>query len=196
LIEIWNDRFFYFVMKYELNFVDTLNKAAALATDQIDIENAERYGITYTDKKGKKQHPFILHLSPSGAIERVIYALLEKAAEQQKNKKTAMFPLWLSPTQVRVIPVSDKHLKAVEKIASEFEKKDIRVDIDDRTESIGKKIRASELSWTPYTVVIGDKEAKSKKLMVRDRASGDQKEMTTDALIKVSTKFNSYFITK
>ncbi|MDP4012820.1 MAG: threonine--tRNA ligase [Candidatus Nanoarchaeia archaeon] len=185
LIEMWNDRFFYFVMKYELNFVDTLDKAAALATDQIDVENAERYDINYIDNKGKKQKPLILHLSPSGAVERVIYALLEKAAEHQKEKKPAMFPVWLSPTQVRVIPVStESHLKVVEKIAEELGKNDIRVDIDDRSETIGKRIMKSEQEWVPFTVVIGDKEAKSKKLMVRDRSSGKQKEITTADLIK------------
>src|SRR2546428_12948617 len=80
LVEMWSDQFFYFVMKYEWNFVDANDKAAALTTDQIDTENAERFGITFTDEAGKKRHPLILHLSPSGAAERGLYALLEKAA--------------------------------------------------------------------------------------------------------------------
>ncbi|MEM2587229.1 MAG: threonine--tRNA ligase, partial [Candidatus Bathyarchaeia archaeon] len=79
LAEMWDERFFYFVLKWEFNFVDNLDKASALSTDQIDIENAERYGITYVDEKGETRYPLILHCSPSGAIERDIYALLEKA---------------------------------------------------------------------------------------------------------------------
>ncbi|MEM3745633.1 MAG: threonine--tRNA ligase, partial [Candidatus Bathyarchaeia archaeon] len=75
LVEMWGERFFYFVLKWEFNFVDNLDKASALSTDQIDIENAERYGITYVDEKGEKRYPLILHCSPSGAIERDIYAL-------------------------------------------------------------------------------------------------------------------------
>lgn len=185
LLEVWNERFFYFIMKYEMNFVDTLDKAAALATDQIDIENAERYGIFYTNKEGKKEHPFILHLSPSGAVERVIYALLEKAAAEKKLGKTPSLPLWLSPTQVRIIPVStDNHLKFCEKLAEQLDKEGIRYDIDDNIDSIGKRIRNSELEWVPYTLVVGDKEVKSKKVVVRERKTGKQTEISVNELIK------------
>ncbi|MGC8812330.1 MAG: threonine--tRNA ligase, partial [Candidatus Aenigmatarchaeota archaeon] len=149
LVEIWPERFFYFVLKWEFNFVDNLNKAAALSTDQIDIENAERYGITYIDKNGKKRHPIILHCSPSGAIERCIYALLEKAYSDQQSGKIPKLPLWLSPTQVRLVPVSNKFLKEAEKIANALEKNCIRVDVDDREETVSKKIREAEVEWVP-----------------------------------------------
>jgi len=140
LVEMWEERFFYFTLKWEFNFVDNLNKASALSTDQIDIENAERYGITYVDDKGQKQYPLILHCSPSGAIERDIYALLEKAYREQKKGKRPMLPLWLSPTQVRVIPVSENFLSEAEKIAEEIEKNQIRVDLDDRQLTLQKKV--------------------------------------------------------
>src|SRR2546428_5891964 len=91
-------------MKYEWNFVDANDKAAALTTDQIDTENAEHFGITFTDEAGKKRHPLILHLSPSGAVERVLYALLEKAAAAMKAGKTPILPLWLPPPQGRLAP--------------------------------------------------------------------------------------------
>ena len=100
----------YFILKWEFNFVDNLDKAAALSTDQIDIENAERYDITYVEKLGEKQHPLILHCSPSGAIERCVYALLEKAYRDQQKGNVSILPLWLSPIQVRVIPISDKFI--------------------------------------------------------------------------------------
>jgi len=184
LVEMWDERFFYFILKYEFNFVDNLDKAAALSTDQIDVENGERFGITYIDEKGERKYPIILHCSPSGAIERLIYALLEKAYEQQKNKKVASFPLWLSPTQVRIIPLSEKFNKYAEKIAEEIEGHRIRVDIDDRRETVEKKIRDAELEWIPYSLVIGEKEIKSKKLSVRERESGKVKSSTLDALVK------------
>jgi threonyl-tRNA synthetase len=184
LVEVWPDRFFYFILKYEFNFVDNLDKASALSTDQIDIENAERYGITYTDEKGKRQNPIILHCSPSGAIERCMYALLEKAYADQQNKKVPGFPLWLSPTQVRIIPLSDKFIKASEEIAEEIEENQIRVDIDDRRDTIEKKIRDAELEWVPFIVVIGPKEIKSKKLAVRIREIEKIRQMKLEQLVK------------
>jgi threonyl-tRNA synthetase len=184
LVEVWPDRFFYFILKYEFNFIDNLDKASALSTDQIDIENAERYGITYTDEKGEKQNPIILHCSPSGAIERCMYALLEKAYAEQHNKKVPKLPLWLSPTQVRIIPLSEKFVKESEKIAEEIERNQIRVDIDDRRETVDKKIRNAELEWVPYILVIGPKEVKSKKMSVRMRETGKVGEMKLENLMK------------
>ena len=108
---MWKERFFYFVLKWEFNYVDGLGKASALSTDQIDVENGERYNIEFIDENNKPQNPIILHNSPSGAIERVIYALLEKAAKDQTEGRKPMLPLWLSPTQVRVIPVKPEFLE-------------------------------------------------------------------------------------
>ena len=78
LVEMWKERFFYFVLKWEFNYIDNLGKASALSTDQIDVENGDRYGIEFVDENNEKKHPIILHNSPSGAIERIIYALLER----------------------------------------------------------------------------------------------------------------------
>ncbi len=184
LVEMWEDRFFYFILKWEFNFVDNLDKASALSTDQIDIENAERYGITYVDEDGKKKHPLILHCSPSGAIERDIYALLEKAYREQQDKKVPQLPLWLSPTQVRLIPLSEKFLDETKKISENIEKENIRVDIDDRNDTVQKKIRDAELEWVNYILIIGPKEVKSKKLSVRERKTGKIKEMGLGQLVK------------
>lgn len=173
LIEMWDKQFFYFVFKYELNFIDSLNKAAALTTDQIDVGNAETYDINYVDKKGDKKKPYILHLSPSGAIERVMYALLEKAG----MNKNPNLPLWLAPTQVRICPVSDKFIKDANKLADNLEKENIRVDIDDRTESIGKKLSDAQKEWTPFIIVYGDREKKSKELPIKVRVSGKVEKM-------------------
>jgi threonyl-tRNA synthetase len=184
LAEVWNERFFYFALKWDLNFVDNQDKAAALSTDQIDVENAKRYEITYVDEKGEKQYPLILHCSPSGAIERDIYALLEKAYREQMAGKAPMLPLWLSPTQVRLIPISDKFLDKMQELATQISAHCIRVDIDDSSSTLQKKIREAEQEWIPYIIVVGEKEIESGTLSVRVRElKGQQQNMSTEQLI-------------
>jgi threonyl-tRNA synthetase len=184
LIEMWDERIFYFLLKYEFNFVDALSKASALSTDQIDVENAKRYDITFVDEKGKKQHPIILHCSPSGAIERVMYALLEKASMDEKKGRVPRLPTWLSPTQVRIIPVSEKYIDHSEKVAKQIEKENIRVDLDDRNLTVEKKIRYAELEWVPFICVVGSKEIDKKILTVRIREERKIKEMKIEELIE------------
>jgi threonyl-tRNA synthetase len=188
LLETWDERIFYFVLKYEFNFVDTLDKASALSTDQIDIENGERYDIKFTDKDGMQKHPLILHCSPSGAIERVMYTLLEKAAWDQKTGKVPKFPLWLCPTQARVIPVSEEQNEYANKITDELRKNNVRADIDDRTLHVGKKIRSAEVEWVPFIIVIGEKEIAAKKINVRVRETKKQALTTTTKLIEEINK--------
>ncbi len=190
LAEVWNERFFYFALKWDLNFVDNQGKAAALSTDQIDVENGARYDINFVDEKGEKQHPLILHCSPSGAIERDIYALLEKAYREQMQGKAPMLPVWLSPTQVRLIPISDKFQDKVEEIARKIEAHCIRVDIDDSASTLQKKIREAEQEWIPYIAVVGEKEVESGNLSVRIREEkGKQANMTLGELVaKVNEK--------
>jgi threonyl-tRNA synthetase len=187
LVEMWDSRFFYFMMKYEWNFIDNLGKASALTTDQIDVENAKTYGITYVDKDGSEKNPLIMHLSPSGAIERVIYALLEKAFREQQQGKAPALPLWLAPTQVRVVPITEKNLKYAKQVQAQLTSAHIRADLDDRDLTLGKKIREAGQEWMPYTVVIGDNEEKDKKLAVNARGDKGQKAMKTEDLIKLIT---------
>ena len=173
LIELWDERIFYFILKFEFNFVDMSEKASALSTDQIDIENGERYDINFTDKDGKPKHPLILHCSPSGAIERVIYALLEKEAIKINKGKKPMLPVWLSPTHIRFIPVKSDYIEICERFIEEFNKKSqyvhIRADIDDRDQSVSRKIRDAEKEWTPMIVVVGEKESANKTFTPRFR---------------------------
>ncbi|MDH5437745.1 MAG: threonine--tRNA ligase [Candidatus Bathyarchaeota archaeon] len=183
LIEMWEERFFYFILKWEFNFMDNLDKASALSTDQIDIENAERYGITYVDEKGERRHPLILHCSPSGAIERCIYAMLEKAYREQHKGNVPILPLWISPVQVRVIPVSDRFIEEAEKIAEEIERQRIRVDLDDRSLTIQKKVREAETEWVNYVIVIGQKEIESGTLPIRDRKARKIRKMQLQEFI-------------
>ena len=197
LVEMWKERFFYFVLKWEFNYIDGIGKASALSTDQIDVENGKRYNIEFVEEDGSRKNPIILHNSPSGAVERVIYALLEKSAKVSRTGGIPSLPLWLSHTQVRVIPVSSQdHVVAYsEKILAELTANQIRADIDDRDDTVGKKIRESETEWVRYTVVIGDKEINSTKLVVRDRNQGKQREITLQELIdevKVQTRDKPY----
>jgi len=183
LIEMWKEKFFYFVLKWEFNFIDNLGKASALSTDQIDVENGKRYNIKFFDEQNKPHHPIILHNSPSGAVERIIYALLEKAAKDTKEGKKPHLPLWLSPTQVRLIPMNPEFLSFCENLADKFTESKIRVDIDDRNESIGKRIREAETEWIRYILVIGEKEVNAKDLNVRDRETGQVNQILFDDFV-------------
>ncbi len=183
LIEMWNFRYAYFDPKFEFNFVDAIDKASALSTVQIDHENAKRYGIEYVKEDGSRANPYILHCSPSGAIERCIYAMLEKAHMEHEKGKNPVFPLWLSPIQVRLCPVSEKFNEHCEKLLEEFCDEEIRADLDDRSENVQRKIRDAEMEWVPFIIVIGEKELASGKLAVRFREDGKVREMTKDELI-------------
>ena len=127
LVEMWKERFFYFVLKWEFNYIDNSGKASALSTDQIDVENGDRYGIEFIDEQNKPQNPIILHNSPSGAIERVIYTLLEKASTDSREGRKPQLPLWLAPTQVRLIPLKEEFLDLGKKISDLLSKNNIRV---------------------------------------------------------------------
>ena len=183
LIEMWKERFFYFVLKWEFNYIDNSGKASALSTDQIDVENGSRYGIEFVDENNTPKNPIILHNSPSGAIERVMYTLLEKAATDSREGRKPQLPLWLAPTQVRIIPLKDEFLGFSEKLAEKLSSQKIRVDIDDRNDTIGKRIREAEKEWIKYILVIGEREAGSENLSVRERNVSDVKEVSFNEFV-------------
>ncbi len=191
LIELFQERYAYFVTKFEMNFIDNASKASGLSTVQIDVENSERFDVTYVDEKGEKKNGPILHTAVPGAIERVVYALLEREAMHIKQGKKPMLPVWLSPTQLRIIPVSDKHRDHALKIANELSNGVVRADCDDRTETLGKKIRDAEKDWIPFVAVTGDKEVESGKLAITIRASGEKKEMSQEEITSLIEKENS-----
>jgi threonyl-tRNA synthetase len=184
LVETWKEKFFYFVLKWEFNYVDSMGKASALSTDQIDVENGKRYNIEFIDENNKPQNPIILHNSPSGAIERVIYVLLEKAAKDQKEGRKPSLPLWLAPNQVRIIPIKPEFLQFCEQLADKITTDNIRVDVDDRNESVGKSIRDAETEWIRYIIVIGEKEVNATTLSIRDRKTGTVRNISIVELVK------------
>ncbi len=185
LIELWEQRFFYFVMKFEFSVNDALNKAATLSTVQVDVENTERFDIKYIDERGEARHPLMLHASISGGIDRNLYALLETEWLKAQRGVKPMLPVWLSPTQVRIIPVAEEHLDFCGELMEELEGCGIRVDLDDESSTLQKKIRKAEKEWVPYVVVVGAKEVGSGSLTVRVRGDGGkQKKFTKQALIE------------
>ena len=181
LIELLPERKHYWVMKHEFQVIDSVGGNAQLATVQLDLEDSERYGIFYVDERGERRGCIILH-SSMGSIERWIYAALEEAAKSRKAGKVPSLPFWLSPTQVRLVPVNERHLKFCLKLSDSLENAEIRVDIDDRGETVAKRVRNAEREWVPYVIVIGDKEVKTKKLPARIRGVKDLKVLTVRGL--------------
>ena len=180
LVEVWDERFFYYVVKFEMNFVDAARKAACLSTVQIDVENAERFDINYVAEDGTKQRPLLLHASVSGSIDRNVYAILEKQAMRMAGGQKAFLPVWLAPIQVRVLPITERHIEGALQLADRIA---YRVDVDDRHLSLGKKIRESEKEWVPYALVVGEKELSGGAVTVRPRL-GEQAEMSLGAFLK------------
>ena len=175
LIELWDEQYFYFVMKFEFNVIDSMKKASALSTVQIDVENAERFNISYTDEKGDKKYPYVLHTSISGSIDRCVYAILEREAVKIKQGQKPIIPFWISPTQIRLIPIKDEFVTLcndfIDNLNELSKNYTIRIDIDDRDESVGRKIRDAEKEWIPIIIVIGDMEKDTKTYKPRFRNS-------------------------
>lgn len=182
LLEILPERKHYWVCKVDFAAIDYLGRPIENPTVQIDVESGKRFDITYLGEDGEEHNPTILHCSPTGSIERVICSLLEKTAIKL-NEKSPMLPTWLSPIQARVITVGDDHKEFAGEIADKIEAADIRVDVDDRDESVGKKIRNAAKEWIPYTFVVGDNEVESGNLNVTIRETGEKVDMTVDELI-------------
>ena len=178
LVERWDQRFFYFTCKFEANFIDSQDKAACLSTVQIDVENPQRFDITYVGRDGQAHHPLLLHTSASGSIDRVLYALLETQAMRMARGDKAHWPFWLAPTQVRLVPISSDQLPRAEEVAGQLPG---RVDVDDRDEKLGRKIRDAEREWVPLIGVLGRRELEQGVVSLRSR-SGEQVTVSVDEL--------------
>ncbi|TAJ44157.1 threonine--tRNA ligase [Methanofollis fontis] len=183
LVEVLSDRVHYWVAKVDLAAIDGQGRPIENPTVQIDVESARRFDISYR-MHDADVHPPILHCSPSGSIERVICAMLENTAYQQVPR----LPAWLSPIQVRFVPVAERHVAYAADICDRFNAAGIRADVDDRDESVNKKVREAGTEWVPYVAVIGDREMDEGKLTVTIRKLSEPKrphkeEMTSDDLI-------------
>lgn len=183
LLEILPERKHYWSCKIDFAAIDYLGRPIENPTVQIDVESGKRFDITYLGEDGKEHYPIILHCSPTGSIERVICSLLEKTAIEL-DEKAPMLPTWLSPIEVRIITVGEDHKDFANELYDKINAENIRVDVDDRDESVGKKIRNAATEWIPYIFVVGDNEKESGVFSVTVRETGEKVDMTVDELIK------------
>jgi threonyl-tRNA synthetase len=166
LVEILDKMKHYWNLKHEFQYIDSTKDNFQLSTVQLDISDSERYGLKYIESSGDKKPVVIVH-SSMGSIERMIGAILEERAKEAKKGEKATLPYWLSPTQLRLIPVSNTYTPNCKKIANYFE--EVRIDIDDRDMTVGKKVRSAEKEWIPSYIVIGEKEYYSNKYNLKLR---------------------------
>lgn len=182
LVEVLSERKHYWTVKIDLAVIDSLGRPIENPTVQIDVESAERFDIEAYDEN-EEFRPVILHCSPTGSILRMMCTLLENTAKQEQRGEKPALPTWLSPAQVRVLPIADRNLKYAEDVAETLESAGFRCDVDDRSESLGKKIRTAESDWIPYTCIVGDHEEEAGKLSVRVRATGEERDFTVPELV-------------
>ena len=151
--------------KLDIQIKNVFGKEDTLITIQIDQMLAEKFGMEYVDKDGKTKNPYIIHRTSIGCYERTLALLIEKYA--------GAFPMWLAPEQVRILPISDKFLDKAYEVKQKMLNAGIRVELDDRAEKIGYKIREAQLQKIPYMLIIGEKEVESGTVSVRSRKDGD-----------------------
>jgi threonyl-tRNA synthetase len=163
--------------KIDFMFKDAMGRDIQIPTVQLDFATPKRFGLTYVNEEGKDTAPVMVHRAILGSYERFIALLIEHFS--------GAFPIWLAPVQAIVLPISsDKHLEYSEKIVAELKEKGIRIEIDGRNESVGKKIREAEMQKIPYMIIIGDKEISAKKVALRKYGEGDRGQIDIDTLIK------------
>jgi threonyl-tRNA synthetase len=151
--------------KIDVQIWSTIGREFTLATNQVDFAQGRRFDLTYTNQQNEPETPLIIHRAPLGTHERFIGFLLEHYAGK--------FPAWLAPVQVKILPISDKFLDYANSVLETLKKADIRAEIDDRHEKIGKKIRDTELAKVPYMLIVGEKEMSDNLVSVRKQGKGD-----------------------
>jgi threonyl-tRNA synthetase len=166
--------------KIDMQIKDVLGRKWQLATVQLDFQMPKRFKLEYVDSDGSRKTPIVIHRALLGSYERFLAILIEQFG--------GAFPAWLAPVQVAILPITDQQVKYAETVMAELKELGIRVELDERNESIGKKIREAELKKIPYMLIIGEKEVSSKKLAVRERNQKDHGTMThkefTEKIVK------------
>ncbi len=173
-IEVQDEGAFY-GPKIDVQIWSIIGREFTLATNQVDFAQGKRFNLSFTNKDNEPETPLIIHRAPLGTHERFIGFLLEHYAGK--------FPVWLAPLQVKVLPISDKFLPYAEQVLAEFKKAGVRVELDDRNEKIGKKIRDTEIMKVPYMLVIGEKEVAENKVSVRRQGKGDMGMLDKNAFL-------------
>ena len=167
--------------KLDIQIKNVYGKEDTLITIQIDQMLAEKFGMEYVDRDGQKKNPYIIHRTSIGCYERTLALLIEKYA--------GAFPMWLAPVQVKILPIADRHADYAYEIKKQLENVGMRVELDDRNEKIGYKIREARLQKVPYMLIVGDNEVESKTLSVRERGeNGDLGAMSVEDFIARAKK--------
>ncbi|MBO4941525.1 MAG: threonine--tRNA ligase [Clostridia bacterium] len=166
--------------KLDIQIKNVFGKEDTLITIQIDQMLAEKFGMEYIDKDGTKKNPYIIHRTSIGCYERTLALLIEKYA--------GAFPAWLAPTQVKILPISDNYLDYADKLYAALKEKGFRIELDDRSEKIGYKIREAQLEKVPYMIIAGEKEMNEGTVSVRSRKNGDLGTMTIDEFMIMLSK--------
>ena len=166
--------------KLDFMVKDALGRRWQLGTIQVDYNLPERFELTYKGADNEQHRPIMIHRAPFGSLERFVAILLEHTAGK--------FPLWLSPIQVNLLIVSEKHEKYAQKVLNFLENNEIRASLDNRNETIGKKIREAELSKVPFMLILGEKEAQTGNVSVRKHREGDMGAMSTEAFVELIEK--------
>ena len=161
--------------KLDVQIKDAIGREFSLSTNQIDFLLPERFGLEYVTSEQTMERPVMLHRAPIGSMERFMAYLIEHYG--------GAFPVWLAPVQLVFIPIADRHLEAVNKLAERFREKDLRVEVDGRAERMQAKIRNAQLQKVPYMAVVGDKELEAGTLNIRRREGGDQVSVTVDQFL-------------
>ncbi len=159
---------------------DAIGRRWQLGTIQVDYNLPERFELEYTGNDNQKHRPVMIHRAPFGSMERFVAVLIEHTAGK--------FPLWLTPEQVVVMPISEKFNEYAEKVVRELKQKDIRAVVDGRNEKIGRKIRDNELKKIPYMLIVGEKEAENNEVSVRKQGEGDKGSMKITTFAEILTK--------
>ena len=173
---------YYWTVNIEYHMLDQMKRPREIGTVQIDVGNAKRFGITYRDESGEKQHPVILHCAVIGSIERFMYAMLDTAVQMESSGVPGYLPTWISPEQVRLMPMSEEYVKVAKDMASKLRSNKIRVSVDDTDATVGKKVRRSKQDWCSFAAVIGENEVKDGRLKVYVRSENKDVEMGLDDL--------------
>lgn len=174
--------------KLDFMVKDALGRKWQLGTIQVDYNLPERFDLTYKGSDNELHRPIMIHRAPFGSMERFVAILLESTGGN--------FPLWLTPNQVNILCVSEKHENYARKVLNELENNEIRALLDNRNETIGKKIREAELSKVPFMIIVGEKEAESNQISVRRHQQGDQGSMDVPSFIALVKEEMSKSISK
>lgn len=170
--------------KIDFMVKDSLGREWQLSTVQLDFNQPENFDMTYVNESGEKERPAIIHSAFIGSVERFMGILIEDLQ--------GAFPVWLAPVQVKILPITEKNVKYAESVAGKLRDKNIRVEIDDRNETLQAKIRDAQMQKIPYMVVVGGKEEKEGKIAVRTREGKDKGQVQLSSFIKeISEKIES-----